>query len=749
MSNLEKFTGGLETGHGLPGNLISAPQRSQQLYEDWLADALQRKSFWGDDRCLLAERPELASEPLAVRRAYAIDLVLREMPIRIADGELLAGNMLLASIGLGISFPDYLTEEEKRRGMSIGLLPGHSVPDYEKLLRVGLHGVREEICLVLSRTTDGEACAFLRALLVCCDAVTGFARRYADLAESLAADCDEARATELQEIATACRQVPEGPARTFLEAVQSCWLYHAALSNTGSFDSCGRVDQFLNPFLAEDLATGRITEEHAQEIIDCFILKFNERTQFSFAEHFEGKPGERDAWRVWQEADVNHWLQNVVLGGVTRSGGDATNAVTFLVLDSIQRLPVTQPAVAVRLHKDTPDALVEKCSQVLRLGGGAPILYNDDVIIPGLAAAGVPVEDARDYTNDGCWETLIPGKTDFQWHAVNLLECTERTFGLKESEHATTPATFSSYAELFSRFEAELDDELKRCVAGIGMRTRSPDRTPDLLLSLLTEGCIDAGTDILQGGARYTLRHLVAQGFATAVDSLAAAKKLVFEDEHTDMVTLLSALRQSYHGAESLRQLALTHAPKYGCNDDEADTVAAAVAEAFCAAVVRHTAHLHWAITPSGLGTFEHFVRLGAMTAATPDGRRAGDPIGTNASPALGMDRNGPTAALRSYAKLPLHQMATGAPLDLTLDANALEGERGIRTISAFLRTFVGLGGNIMTLSAVSGATLREAQVHPDLYRHIRVRMGGFQAYFTALNQEHQDAIIARMEHRL
>ena len=729
----------------------SAPDRSQELYERWLAEALGRKPFWGGDRRLLAERPELASEPLAVRRAHAIDLVLREMPIRIADGELLAGNMLLASIGLGIPFPDYLTDEETRRGMRVGGLAGHCVPDYAKLLRVGLRGLREEVRGALSAAVEDEARDFLRALLVCCDAVAGFARRYAHLAESLAADCDRARAAELLEIAVACRQVPEGPARTFLEAVQSCWLYHAALSNSGSFDSCGRVDQFLNPFLEADLAAGRLTLAHAQEIVDCFVLKFNERTQFHFAEHFADKPGERDAWRVWEEADVNHWLQNVVLGGVTGSGDDATNAVTFLVLDAIQRLPVTQPAVAVRVHRGSPAALIDTCARVLRQGGGAPILYNDEVIVPGLVAAGVPVEDARDYTNDGCWETLIPGKTDFNWYGVNLLECTERTFGLKESglRDAPEPAALSSYEELFARFVAEMDNVIERVAAGLAMPTRVPGSTPDLLLSLLTEGSIGAGADVRRGGARYMFRHLIAQGFATAVDSLAAARKLVFEEKRIDMAALVSTLREGYHGAEALRQLALTRGPKYGCDDEDADAVAVALAEAFCAAVARHTAHLDWAITPSGLGTFEHFVRLGAMTAATPDGRRAGEPIGTNASPSLGMDRHGPTAALKSYAKLPLRQMATGAPLDLTLDANVLEGERGVRTIAAFLRAFVELGGNIMSLSAVSGAALREAQAHPERYRHIRVRMGGFQAYFTSLNREHQDAIIARTEHRL
>ena len=732
----------------------SALDRSRGLYERWLIDALSRKSFWGGERRLLAERPRLASEPLAVRRAYAIDLVLREMPIRIADGELLAGNMLLASIGLGIAFPDYLTEEEKRRGMAAGGLPGHCVPDYEKLLRVGLRGLREEIHVALSDATDGEARAFLRAMLVCCDAVAAFARRYGSLAESLAADCDEARAAELHEIAAACRQAPEGPARSFLEAVQSCWLYHAALSNSGSFDSCGRADQFLDPFLEADLAAGRITLEHAQEIIDCFVLKFNERTQFNFAEHFKDKPGERDAWRVWEEADVNHWLQNVVLGGVTRSGDDASNAVTFLVLDAIERLPVTQPAVAVRLHRSTPAALFEKCARVLRQGGGAPILYNDDVIVPGLVAAGVPLEDARDYTNDGCWETLIPAKTYFGWYGVNLLECTERTFGLKEtglkeSRGAAGPAAFSRYEDLFSRFVAEMDHAVQERVAGFRMPCRSPGSTPDLLLSLLTHGCIHAGADLNQGGTLYAFRHLVAQGFATAVDSLAAAKKLVFEEKRSDVAALLRMLRADYCGDEAFRQLALTRAPKYGCDDKEADAAAVAVAEAFCAAAASHTAHLHWAVTPSGIGTFEHFVRLGAMTAATPDGRRSGEPIGTNASPALGMDRNGPTAALKSYAKLPLRQMATGAPLDLTLDANALEGQRGVRAVAALVRAFVELGGSIMTLSAVSAAALRDAQVHPDRYRHIRVRMGGFQAYFTALNREHQDAIIARTEHRL
>ncbi|MBM4081463.1 MAG: hypothetical protein FJ278_17295, partial [Planctomycetes bacterium] len=451
----------------------------------------------------------------------------------------------------------------------------------------------------------------------------------------------------------------------------------------------------------------------------------------------------------------NHWLQNVVLGGVTRDGQDATNAVTYLVLDAIERLPVTQPAVAVRLHAGSPSALVEKCAHVLRRGGGAPVLYNDDVLVPALVAAGVPLEDARNYTNDGCWETLIPAKTNFAWLDVNLLECTERTFGLKPSAVAgsaggAASTVFSSYQELFSRFTAEMEIAVARCLSACHVPPgRLAGGNVDPLLSLLTEGCIAAGADYRAAEALYYMRHLVARGFATAVDSLAAVKKLVFEDGRVQMATLLRALREDYAGAEQLRQLARQRSPKYGCDDPEADAVAVALAEAFCAAVARHAARLQRAIIACGIGTFEHFVRLGAITGATPDGRHAGDPIGTNASPSLGMDRNGPTAALKSYTKLPLRRMGTGAPLDLTLDANALEGETGARTLAAFLRAFVALGGSIMTLSAVSGETLRDAQVHPDRHRHIRVRMGGFQAYFTALNREHQDAIIARTEHRL
>jgi len=780
--------------------------RGQRILARQRASPVNESDMWSelDDVSILDENPELAAEPLAVRSALAVRRLLLAMPATVAPDELIVGTFR-ARLLTQPKLPDYITAEEKARygiDRNYGWY-GHNTLDYAGLLAKGFRGVRAEAQAALERLSASDdpererQIAFYRSIVISCDAMRDFAGRYADLADALAgSEWDPQRAAELRQIARICCRVPEWPATSFHEALQSYALYHVAIHSVYADGAMGRLDRFFYPFLQRDLEKGVLTYAEAQELIDCFVLKINDCTRYGTSRNI-----------------LMGRFHNVVLGGQTRDGRDATNEVSYMILDALRRLSSNFPTVSVRLHKGSPDRLVRACCEVMRSNAGAPALYNDEVVVPALVDAGIPLEDARDFANDGCWETTISGKTQFTYVTFSAAKCLEwvltrgrglpldwkRALGWKSDEdYGPVPARelsvswpedlewtgygmvtdgtrtvgqrtfgtpldtgdplgFDTFEHLMAAMERQIDHQVKtemtvyldryRTEAGKAFGGRG--LTP--LASAFIQDCVARGKGYGEGGEQYTIAGVDVCAIGTAADSLAAIRKFVYEDGVLELGQLIDLLQNSFEGAEDIRSMLRTRAPKYGNGDPAADELAARLLNVIADSVAAHAREPDMTL-PEGYrlvwglltGTFEWAPSHGAGLGASPDGRRASEPSSSNLAPSVGMAMHGPTAALRSYTSLPLRRLRSGAPLDLSMDGTTTAGEAGLERLMGFVRSFV--DRNFMTITLVDGDTLRHAQKEPDRYRHLRVRLGGSQAYFVGLSRAMQDYYIARVE---
>jgi len=715
-------------------------------------------------------------EPLAVRKARAIALKLSAMPDDPWRGQLLAGSMTLEEprVHAEWGFPDYLTDAEKaeaaRRGWGIHCF-GHIVPDYPSLLAKGLNGIRADAEAQRPHASTPEETAFLDSVTIALDAVAEFALRLAARCEAEARTADGPRAAELLQMAANLRQSPAGPARTFHQALQSVWLLHMVFHSTMNGNAMGRLDQYAWPLLEADLSAGRIAMEHAAELVDCFCLKFNERAKTTE----DQLPGNREPEEInlsrrtrhYTSSQIgtrrdsidatNHWLQNIVIGGLTPDRLDGANPLSFLLLRSYDRNKMTNPLLTVRLHRGSPDSLVRRTCEVLKAGGGMPALFNDESIIPALDRFGIPTSDARDYTNDGCWEVIIPGRTDFRFIRLSMMLCLEwalnrgrsRIDGGQHGPDTGDPRAFASWDEVWQAFLAQMDEMVGRTVRDVVQTVN--DRSvvaPVPLLSALIEGAISSRRDMTAGGARYRTFGMLAEGAAHAIDSLAAIRTVIFDERRATIGELCDALDANFIGHESLRAKLLA-APKYGNDDDRADAVGLAMIEAFTDAVARHADAFRSIIAfPCGVGTFSWYVGIGEGLGASADGRLSGEPVSSNFSPALGRDVEGLPGAILSYSKMHRSNLPAGSPLDLRLARRLVEGEAGTDRMAGLVRGFVDTGGAMMTLTVADTGELRAAQREPEKYKSLRVRMGGWCAYFTMLSREQQDHHIRRQEAR-
>ncbi len=731
-------------------------------------------------------------EPLAVRKARAIALKLAHMPVELWEGQPFAGSMTLEDprVHAERGFPEYTTEGEREAAAERGVTPhsvfGHIVPDYPTLLRVGLNGIRAEAQAERAQTQSAEELAFLDSVTVAIDGVVAFAERLAAQCEAEAGLAEEQRAEELYQMAANLRQVPAGPARTFWQALQAVWLLHMLFHSTMNGNAMGRLDQYAWPYLEADLEAGRLDLARAAELTDCFCLKFNERAQTNEemrpeARHSTGEKSKRGRHvassqvRMRQEelgesehwpggiADrdrvdaTNHWLQNIVIGGVRPDGTDGTNPLTYLLLDSYRRNEMTNPLLTVRVHRGSPEQLLARTSEVLKAGGGMPAIFNDEAIPAALERIGIPAADARDYTNDGCWEVIIPGRTDFRFQRLSVMLPLEWTFtrgrsrldGGVDGIDTGDPRSYTSYEELWEAYCAQLDTSIGRVVHDVveGLNDRSTI-APVPLLSALIEGCIASRRDMTAGGSKFRTYGMLAESAAHAIDSLTAIKTVVFERGEATMSELCDALDANFEGHETLRAR-LMAAPKYGNDDARADAVGQALIEAFTSIVARHAeGHRDQIRFPCGVGTFSWYVGIGEGLGASPDGRHAWAPVSSNFSPALGRDLVGIPAAILSYSKMHHCNLPAGGPLDLRLAKRLVEGKAGTARMVGLIRGFADTGGAMMTLTVADTEELRAAQRDPDKYESLRVRMGGWCAYFTMLSHEQQEHHIRRQEAR-
>ncbi|MCL2158630.1 MAG: hypothetical protein FWH48_04405, partial [Oscillospiraceae bacterium] len=456
---------------------------------------------------------------------------------------------------------------------------------------------------------------------------------------------------------------------------------------------------------------------------------------------------------------TNHWLQNVIIGGVGPDGEDAENMVTHMCLEAFDQNRMTNPCLTLRLFSGTSEKLYQKACEVLVNGGGSPAFFNDEVIVPSLVKWGIAPADARDYTNDGCWEIIIAGQNDFYFDRFNMLRCLEwalnngksRMDQKKEAPDLGDPSGFLEYEQLYGAFLKELEYELdglmeKNCRI-FGQRAAI---APVPLLSALLEGPMEAGADMTRSGAKYITYGLIAEGVSHVIDSLAAIKSAVFETNEISMTELIFALDSNFEGCEPLRQR-LVSAPKYGRNQKEADELGAQLIDDFAKITARLNKKYDTMIFLPGAGTFSWYIAIGEGCGASPDGRFSGDPVSSNLSPSAGACTNGITGAILSAASFDLKNLPVGSPVDLRIskklvaEGEALTPEGQVR-LTGLLKSFVGLGANMLTLSIADTAILREAQKNPDRYRDLRVRMGGWSAYFTMLSPEQQEHHIRKQE---
>jgi formate C-acetyltransferase len=599
-----------------------------------------------------------------------------------------------------------------------------------------------------------------------------YAARLADRCEAEAeSEPNAERGAELRQMAANLRQSPAGPAQTFWQALQSVWLLHMIFHSSMNGNAMGRLDQYAWPYLKADLQAGRIDIDRAAELVDCFCLKFNERAGTTEEQRPESRepedidPSKRTrhytSSQIGTRRDhidaTNHWLQNIVVGGLTPDGRDGTNALTFLLLESYRRNKMTNPLLTVRVHCKSPAELIGHVCEVLKDGGGMPAIFNDEALVPALERIGIPAADAQDYTNDGCWEVIIPGRTDFVFQRLSLMLCLEwalnrgrsRFDGSRQGPDTGDPRAFAAYEDVWQAFLAQLDamvgHVVQRVVDSVNDRSII---APVPLLSALIEGCISSRRDFTAGGAKYRTFGMLAESAAHAIDSLVAIKTVVFDSRAATMTELCDAVVADFEGHAPLRAKLLA-APKYGNDDEKADEIGRQVIKAFTEIVAGHGDE-HRAVIkfPCGVGTFSWYIGIGEGLGASPDGRLSGEPVSSNFSPALGRDMAGIPAAILSYAKMQEAGLPAGSPLDLRLARRLVEGDEGTRRMAALVRGFVETGGAIMTLTVADTEELRAAQREPDRYKSLRVRMGGWCAYFTMLSREQQEHHIRRQEAR-
>lgn len=657
-------------------------------------------------------------EPMTIRRAKALNAVLTQCELPVWPGELIVGCGKFHRLG-----PEYDPKYQARDSEFLQWVGsrefcGHSdhhAPDYPTMLRLGFGGLREAIRGSLSRHTDPERITFLRSMELAVDGASRFIRRYAERTSN----------------AGMMEHLSEYPPRTFQEAVQLVYSFHSMMQIDDRYAMAfGRLDQYLYPFYSADRAAGRLTDELALQILEHFFAK------------------------ITADEDV----QNIAVGGIKPDdGSDATNELSFLILEACRRIGRPGGNVTARIARDTPSAFLEKCAEVIRTGIGYPAVVSDEVMVPALTDLGLPIEDARDYCFVGCIETSIPGKTA-PWadSRFNLLKCvnlalfdgldtvTGEQIGPSTGDPQTWEAFYGAYIEQ-SRTQLRLHiDNLN--AAKTPTQSRAADFTSPLM-SALTADCIERGRDLNDGGARYPANHGVAgMGIGVTADALAAVKQFVYRERRFTLDDLRRMLAANFEGCECERQLLLRGAPKYGNDVAEVDDIAVRATHDFGTELLKYRTPqggFYWGLMAANVQNISAGLEIGA----SPDGRLAFQPVSDAASPTFGRDTGGITSTIRSVAKLPYGVCHGGNVVNVKLHPSAVEGDAGLKALAALIRTCFRLGGAQLQFNTVDGKVLREAMEHPKEYGDLVVRISGFSAHFATLDRAVQEDVLARTEH--
>lgn len=751
---------------------------------------------------------ESEGEPLAVQKAYAFRKQCREKTVKIWDGELIVGNSgskqrgglvcadtcwsvldaELDTISTRAYDPFYLSPEDRQAFLDIvkpywkgkstyekwmvqipeearalrdcGALYinrkavrgwGETTAGYSLIINEGIEGVRrriEETRAGLDITKPGhyEKLSYLRALSLSAEGIVDLSKRYAAEARRQAeAETNPDRKAELLKIAEVCDRVPEKPARTFWEAVQSLYFYQTCIfmeQNAASYNP-GRMDQYLYPYYKADLEAGRITPEQAQELLDCLWVKFSEPCLFQdevTARFSAGYP----------------MFQNVCVGGVDARGMDAVNDLSYMILQATMDVQLYQPSLSVRYNMArNPNRFLKKVAEVLKLGTGFPAFHNDEVGLQMMLNKGIPMREAWNWNPCGCVETNLEGKqrcytsyADYNLGAAveyALLNGRSRKYGSQASIETGDPRSFRTYEEFLEAVKKQVAWEIRAVVAGshvnddIGMERVCP------ALSLSFAECISNAKDYAWGGAKYNIGNGIdAIGVADLVNSVYAVKKLVYEDKSVSWDTLLAALDADFQGYEDVERLCMD-CPKYGNDDEEINDLTASLFT-FIADYIESFESKFGTMT-SGILPVSGNTPFGLEVGALPSGRRAYVPLADGVSPSCGTDMDGMGAVIKSVSHIPHGRFTQGTLLNAKLDTSFNDAPGSTEALMNFLKSMCTLGVFHVQFNVVDAETLLDAQEHPEDYNGLLVRVAGYTAYFTELGRETQDDIISRTTH--
>ena len=627
---------------------------------------------------------------------------------------------------------------------------GHQAPNNEKVLYRGLKGIREEVESYMAQLDQPythfglrEKRDFYRAVLITLDAAMAYAKRYADRAREMAAKEDNiGRKKELERIAEVCDQVPANPARDWWEAMQSVWMIYVIVKCELDADvhSFGRFDQYMYPYYKKSVIDEKtMTHEEALELLECFQIKL---------------------------ACVAQGALSLSIGGQTRDGKDACNEVTMLCLEAIEQLSITEPETTMRIWAGTPDKYLRKAAEVVRLGRGQPKFTGDRKAIQMVSKShpDLTIEDWREYALLGCSATDLPHITmAHNWEGENnvakLLELVLNNgkcalCGKQIGPLTGDPRTFESMAAVRQAFCEQVSYWTKYFVKGTKVLKESQAHLfPAPFSSSLSEGPLQKGLDITKGGTWYTTYAMLLGGLADTADSLGVIDKLIYRDKKITWDQLLEAIKTNWEGNENFRQLCINSVPKYGNDDDFADGWAAWVMDTWQDSIdwinTQKDLLPYWGgkwlgKTLIGGANVPHGLLVGAL----PNGHINPKPLADTISPSQGVDRNGPTAVIKSVGKLPTHRLAAGGPVNLRISPQLVATDRDIENFVSFLRTAEELGVYHIQFNVISSDTLRKAMKEPQNYKDLMVRVASYVAYFVDLDEEVQLDIISRTEHQ-
>ena len=760
---------------------------------------------------------ENQNQPRVMVRALMLQKILENMSIYIEDKTLIVGNQATKNKNAPI-FPEYtmefvlneldlfekrdgdvfyITEETKQqlrdiapfwennnlRARGEALLPeevsvfmetgvfgmegklnagdAHLAVNYEKILAFGLKGYEERVKDLKAKLdlTDPDSIdknIFYKAVLIVIEAVHQFAQRYSKLAQELAdKEKDSKRKAELLEISRICAKVPYEPATSFYEAVQSVWFIQLILQieSNGHSLSYGRFDQYMYPYYIKDIQEKVITKDEALELLTCLWIKTLTINKVRSQAHTLSSAG-------------SPMYQNVTIGGQTPDKKDAFNELSFVLLLSVAQTRLTHPNLTVRYHKNINKAFFDDCIEVMKLGFGMPALNNDEIIIPSFINWGVKEEDAYNYSAIGCVETAVPGKWGYRCTGMSYINFPRVLLcAMNDGVDLTTGKRFTkgygyfkdmkSYEELLSAWDKTVREMTRYSVIVENAIDKASERdVPDVLCSALTDDCIGRGKTIKEGGAVYDFISGLQVGIANMADSLAAIKKLVFEEKKITPIQLWNAILDDFQSDENkkIQAMLIDEVPKYGNDIDYVDNLVVEAYDSYLDEIKKYpNTRYHrgpiGGIRYGGTSSISANVGQGMGTMATPDGRNAYEPLAEGCSPAHNADKNGPTAVFKSVAKLPTEKITGGVLLNQKMTPQMLSTEENKQKLEMLIRAFFNrLHGYHVQYNIVSRETLIDAQKYPEKHKDLIVRVAGYSAFFNVLSKKTQDDIIGRTE---